>query len=67
MQGGGIAKVRACPLSAPATALLLPLKLNSQAIAAWRLASEPERLWICGAYVHYTGALLSSECIRHVL
>ena len=38
-----------------------------QAIAAWRLASEPERLWICGAYVHYTGALLSSECIRHVL
>jgi len=27
----------------------------TKAIAAWRLASEPERLWICGAYVHYTG------------
>ena len=26
----------------------------SKAIAAWRLASEPERLWICGAYIHFT-------------
>ena len=27
----------------------------SKAIAAWRMASEPERLWICGAYFHFTG------------
>jgi len=27
----------------------------TKAITAWRLASEPERLWICGAYVHFCG------------
>ena len=26
-----------------------------KAIHAWRAASEPERLWICGSYFHYTG------------
>ena len=26
-----------------------------QAIHAWRAASEAERLWICGAYFHYSG------------
>ena len=27
----------------------------TKAIRAWREASEPERLWICGAYFHYSG------------
>jgi len=27
----------------------------SKAIRAWREASEPERLWICGAYFHFSG------------
>lgn len=27
----------------------------TKAIRAWREASEPARLWICGAYFHYTG------------
>ena len=27
----------------------------TKAIAAWRAASEPERLWICGSYFHFTG------------
>lgn len=27
----------------------------TKAITAWRLASEPERLWICGSYIHFCG------------
>jgi hypothetical protein len=27
----------------------------TKAISAWRLASEPARLWICGCYFHYAG------------
>ena len=26
----------------------------TKAITAWREASEPARLWICGAYFHYS-------------
>ena len=27
----------------------------TKAIDAWRRASEPERLWICGSYFHFCG------------
>ena len=27
----------------------------TKAIAGWRQAREPERLWICGSYIHFTG------------
>jgi len=27
----------------------------TKAINAWRRASEPARLWICGSYFHYAG------------
>jgi len=33
----------------------------TKAIAAWRLASEPGRLWICGSYFHYTGGFTAPE------
>ena len=33
----------------------------TKAINAWRLASEPARLWICGAYIHYTGGFSAPE------
>jgi len=33
----------------------------TKAINAWRLASEPARLYICGAYIHYTGGFSAPE------
>ena len=33
----------------------------TKAIAAWRLASEPARLWICGSYFHYAGGFTPPE------
>lgn len=33
----------------------------TKAISAWRLASEPARLWICGCYFHYAGGFDAPE------
>ena len=33
----------------------------TKAITAWREASEPGRLWICGCYFHYVGGYTEPE------